>query len=749
MIITRLEAQNFLSFDLFEVAMSPGLNVIVGPNGAGKSNVLRIATSAFTLLLAGGNGDQQQRPAFHSLAWEHLAPRIGSRSTEGSLAVHVTLDNHQLDRLALFLQAVAEVKAYEGVSRRQGATVPEDLSSLLTSCFSTQQLEPLRNGSVVVSFNRSAVPTFEVAYQFQVGPGASARPFHCVIAGQETPGAVRAGSAGGPHPPYGASGDTPIVSMDLSTSSDRSALAFESILPTGSSTEWSLHRTNVGEHPLLARCLETLRPDLLRAVHMWGLPFGAALADVIGPQLTWVEGMHQPPRFVYEPWPGYQQQPSEAWAEVPLRLYRLMLGSPSERNEFEQVKEAFKQLTGMVLALQAGEELRQGLDREHLVPVTSGGRPPTISLSWERTPGPSTGAFRCEPRVVIGDSDVRIDEAGAGAWEVLSSVTLASPHERGVALLDEPATNMFPTRQQEFLQHLRQLQSSQIVLVTHSPYLVPTATEEDLRRIVRLRGGSGSPTAASTFEAPRATATAGETSSRGSTPALSRMAARADLRAALFAKGVIAVEGECDQVLLTRILNDTRLVGAGNALDDLGVLVLDVHGDSLFGAYLDVLIGFQIPFVVFADGPALRKSSALTRDLIQRGIDVPTGRSNESFAKRRLSCESVGVFTLADSYGSTTSSPPSCAGCKKSHAQPKRGEIEWWLHRHFEAAFHAVHAGRTRSKRDKSKPALVREVLDSVDLRVDSAAVQEVVDVYKRMQLVFKDGRQATTTADA
>ncbi len=49
---------------------------------------------------------------------------------------------------------------------------------------------------------------------------------------------------------------------------------------------------------------------------------------------------------------------------------------------------------------------------------------------------------------------------------------------------------------------------------------------------------------------------------------------------------------------------------------------------------------------------------------------------------------------------------------------------------HFEAGFRAAHAGRTRSKGAKSKPAVVREMLDSVDLRADSAAVQEVVEVY-------------------
>jgi hypothetical protein len=40
--VTSFHAENFLSFDRFELVLRDELTVIVGPNGAGKSNVLRI-----------------------------------------------------------------------------------------------------------------------------------------------------------------------------------------------------------------------------------------------------------------------------------------------------------------------------------------------------------------------------------------------------------------------------------------------------------------------------------------------------------------------------------------------------------------------------------------------------------------------------------------------------------------------------------------------------------------------------------
>src|SRR4051794_1798880 len=39
--ITASRAENFLSFDRFDLELGDGLTVLVGPNGGGKSNVVR------------------------------------------------------------------------------------------------------------------------------------------------------------------------------------------------------------------------------------------------------------------------------------------------------------------------------------------------------------------------------------------------------------------------------------------------------------------------------------------------------------------------------------------------------------------------------------------------------------------------------------------------------------------------------------------------------------------------------------
>jgi hypothetical protein len=412
-----------------------------------------------------------------------------------------------------------------------------------------------------------------------------------------------------------------------------------------------------------------------------------------------------------------------------------VVGTAPERREFERICNTFRKLTGLRLSVQAREEARPVGYKEQLVPSTDlAGQ---TQLVWQRVQEPPIGALRCEPRVAIGDSDVRIDMAGAGAMEVLTNVTVATPGPEGIALLDEPATNMFPTRQREFLAHLTGMRSAQFLMVTHSNYLVPVGSEDDLRRITRLHGGPGGPTVAARFPAPPIARVGPKR--LPSSRAFARLAAADDVRAALFASAVIAVEGESEQVLLPTFLNNPAIVGEDATLDSLGYLVLDVHGQTRFGPYLDVFLGFGIPFVIFTDGPALRRGSRLDNDLQERGIAIPTSRSNEAFIRRRSACQNLGVFTLASSFGPPRGKAISCKECKRVHGEAKPGEVEWWVHRHFRRAFHKAHASWSGTG-PHPKAAIIRQVFDSQPLRPASMATREMVGLYENLQLNIREG---------
>ena len=332
--------------------------------------------------------------------------------------------------------------------------------------------------------------------------------------------------------------------------------------------------------------------------------------------------------------------------------------------------------------------------------------------------------------VTIRDTDVGIEMAGAGAMEVPTNVTVATPGAEGSALLDEPRTNRFPTRPREPAARLTGVRSAQF-LVTHSNYLVPVGPEDDLGRNTGLHARSGSPTVAARI--PPAPARATNAGARRSSQALARLFAGDDVRASLSASAVIAVEGEPEQVLLRAFLNNSAIVGADATLDSLDYLVVDVHGQTRFGPYLDIFIGFDIPFVILANGPALRPGSRLDTDLGERAIFVPRLRSNESFNTRRPTCQRGGLFTLASTYGPPRGKATTCNGCRRVHAEAKPGEVEWWAHKHFRSAFHEAHASWSATGAPPTA-SIVRQVLESHPPRAGSPAAREMVQLYDGIQ---------------
>lgn len=740
MIITRLQASNFLSFDTFDLQLGSGVNVVVGPNGAGKSNVLRIASTMFGFLseVAARERLPQRLALSAEWVWDRLVPRVDSGRPDGWLAVTVRLDDDELEGLGRFVRAVAETKTLEGIRQRhQGALrPPADLNDLLNSRLDLDALEALRTGRLVLSFSRRAAREYKLAYEFQADVEGSPTLFHVVIAGSTPASTVHRGSALASYEDTPANRDAPISLLPLETAEGQSALRFSSLLPDETATFWALFQSNIGPHPLRDACLESLRPDLLSAGYAWELPFGSALCGALLPRITSAEGIRGVPQFDYTPWPGFDHDGSTGAPTVPLRLYRLLVGSAAQRREYDRIAKTFKRLTGLTLAVQASETAYNEHGREELSVVDDADS--RSRLAWVRVPGATVGTLRCEPRVLLGNSDIRVDLAGAGVWEALVNTTIATPSPGGVALLDEPATNMFPQLQRDFLAHLDSIDKAQIVMVTHSPYLVPVRTNEDIARITRVDGGHGEPTVPHRFAPSEPPAPAPRRGRPKPSAVASRLAARDEVRSALFARGVIAAEGESERVLLSHVLNDPTVTGDGRTLESRGYQVIDVEGEARFGAYLEVLIGFQVPFVVLIDGPGLRHDSHLARFLTQRGVALAAARSNESFRSRRQRSASHGIFTLAESFGGRSAKAPTCTTCRRLNAHPQPGEIEWWLHRRFRGAFHQASATRTSSGRPK--PLVIRDILDRIDFRRSSRGSGELVTLYEAIDRSLTQG---------
>jgi hypothetical protein len=130
------------------------------------------------------------------------------------------------------------------------------------------------------------------------------------------------------------------------------------------------------------------------------------------------------------------------------------------------------------------------------------------------------------------------------------------------------------------------------------------------------------------------------------------MMASSDVRALLFASAVLLVEGDTDMGALEVWLPAVALQANLPPPDDLNLVIASTGGDTAFATYANYLAAFGISWTILCDGKVLDPN--YQHPLCKQ---LPTlshyGRpaDNEMFEGWRDYWASVGVFTLAESFG--------------------------------------------------------------------------------------------------
>ncbi|MEY9812655.1 MULTISPECIES: TOPRIM nucleotidyl transferase/hydrolase domain-containing protein [Streptomyces] len=305
-------------------------------------------------------------------------------------------------------------------------------------------------------------------------------------------------------------------------------------------------------------------------------------------------------------------------SRVSAELYRLKNGAREQRESFRRAQTMFRTITGACLDVQAS---------------------------------PDPDGMVIDVVIDAGHGERRAEFSGAGLQEVVLMAALTAGGPGRFIVLDEPAVHLHPTMQRRIA--TTALRDVQALLITHSANLVPVATPADLKRIVRLAPG---PDGATTVRrVPTTTASA-----------LARWIqnlAAADTRALLFARAVILCEGASETGALGHWWNTTTQPGPEAA----NVPLLDVGGQNNFGGYIKYLTAFGIPWAVVADGPALRNTSGLAKQLAAQGLRPANPPDDaEDFVAWSDYWKPAGVFSLADQFGDDGS---------------KSGELEAYLRR--------------------------------------------------------------------
>jgi predicted ATP-dependent endonuclease of OLD family len=192
-----------------------------------------------------------------------------------------------------------------------------------------------------------------------------------------------------------------------------------------------------------------------------------------------------------------------------------------------------------------------------------------------------------------------LELSAAGIAETLLLATSIGSTTGSVIFLDEPAQKMHPNLQRKFLDALLQSSSvnnNQFFVITHSPYLVRAEEINNIWRFDLKHGIS------SRVENVGATVQRLEADDRAKIQLSLR---NADIRALLFSRGVVLVEGPSDKIVLEKLDESLAKSGKSADLSSKEWSVVEVGGKSSFPTFFKLCKVLGIPMVAVADYDAL------------------------------------------------------------------------------------------------------------------------------------------------
>jgi AAA domain, putative AbiEii toxin, Type IV TA system/AAA domain len=621
-ILRSIEADGFLSFGRpVRLELGAGLTVVTGPNGAGKSNLGRCLDLARAAV-----GQEDGDLATERLDFYKDAGYEGSSRFTVRLAVELD-QQRERDLVLIFARACFSAGPASG---REWEIRPEVLDEKARLWLAADSLAPLWSGTLVINYLATAQWPWTVAWEFVY----SGQPWHVVLKGSDA-GHLRPGTAEQPQGDRGWGNFTDWLQLNKSEKGD-APLDIRAAMQKSPGAVLFTVRSLIHSHARPLNVGPGWIPESFRQLdaalgvdpEQKDVGFDHVVSAVLRRGLVMTDNRRLPLSRVFSNDELRQELDLRDGAAVAAELLRLKNGYRDEQARFEDIRATFRTLTGHELGVRA--------------------RP--------SSQGDGDGAWIVEPTVTGLHGDRLVELSGAGVQEALVVSALLQNRPGHVTVLDEPAVNLEPTVQRRLIGRVRG--PGQFLVITHSANLVPFEDPDDLSRIIRVAPGpSGSEIVKPDFSDLDA----------GGLLRHLRLIEPADVRALLFAAGVILCEGPTEVGALPRWWRQATSLGLPDPAAA-NVPVISVDGDSAFGPYLRYLTAFGVPWAVVADGPALRPDSKLAHDLqaLDRWPDPPEPEERDDFVGWQEFWARAGVFSIADQFGDDGS---------------KRGEFEAFLRR--------------------------------------------------------------------
>jgi len=291
--------------------------------------------------------------------------------------------------------------------------------------------------------------------------------------------------------------------------------------------------------------------------------------------------------------------------DLALRLFWLMnSGTRRNREKYNKIQDELKSLTGSEFDVAVRTKEVTEVSKGELGVAVQHGNVSTYSGATEFTPlgigKKSTKRLVNEAYVqVIKDNyPITIEQTASGIYEILFLLTTIIGESGKVLLLDEPELHLHPTMQKRILNLLSEpmIQGrNQILLITHSPYLVSTKDIDATWRFTRT-------------ESDTKVHNLGRVLSELESQEQEKLAiklSRPDIRSLLFSRGIIFVEGPSDKIVVEQIDRYLSTKNEGPHIDENEWSVIVIGGKKSLHSFMTLTRMLGVPNVAIMDYDAL------------------------------------------------------------------------------------------------------------------------------------------------
>lgn len=203
-------------------------------------------------------------------------------------------------------------------------------------------------------------------------------------------------------------------------------------------------------------------------------------------------------------------------------------------------------------------------------------------------------------QVIKNNFPIAIEQTASGLYEILFLLTTIIGESEKILLLDEPELHLHPNMQKRILNLLsesKDLSRNQIIMITHSPYLVSETDIDTTWRFTKTK-----------TDIDTETHNLGEVLSELDSPVRKKLEiklSRSDIRLLLFSRGVIFVEGPSDKIVVEHVDRYLSAKNEGAEIDENEWSVMDIGGKNSLPQFMILSRLLGVPRVVIMDYDAL------------------------------------------------------------------------------------------------------------------------------------------------